>query len=111
MSSTIARSLRSMAFTIAVFAPVHAGASAGVTIVAWGDNTYGQATIPAALSGIAAVAAGDAHTVALKDDGTVVAWGSNEWGQITVPAGLAGVKAIAAGGDPSMALKSDRTVV
>ncbi len=67
------------------------------TVVAWGDNFYGQTTVPVGLSGVTAIAAGGWHTVALKNDGTVVAWGRNIAGQRTVPAGLSGVVAIAAG--------------
>jgi len=80
-------------------------------IVAWGDNTYGQTSVPAGLNGVIAIAAGDAHSVALKSDGTVVAWGANDWGQTDVPAGLSGVIAVAAGGAHTVALKSDGTVV
>ncbi|MCX6874714.1 MAG: cadherin-like beta sandwich domain-containing protein [Verrucomicrobia bacterium] len=58
-----------------------------------------------------AIAAGNEHTVALKNDGTVVAWGRNVEGQTTLPGGLSGVTAIVAGGDTSYALKSDGTVV
>jgi hypothetical protein len=66
------------------------------TVVAWGDNVYGQTTVPAGLSGVTAIAAGDG-TVALKSDGTVVVWGNNDYGQTTVPAGVSGATAIAAG--------------
>ena len=68
------------------------------TEVAWGYNGSGQTTVPAGLSGVSAIAAGESHTVALKTDGTVVAWGYNDYGQTTVPAGLSGVIAITAGG-------------
>jgi len=99
------------------------------TVVAWGYNEQGQttgtpSTVPPyiatanpvtlngqILSGVVAIAAGDAHTVALKSNGTVVAWGNNGYGQTTVPAGLSGVVAIAAGGFHTVALKSDGTVV
>jgi alpha-tubulin suppressor-like RCC1 family protein/chitodextrinase len=81
------------------------------TVVAWGDNSYGQTTIPAGLTGVTAIAAGNSHTVALKNDGTVVAWGDNSSGQTTVPAGLTGVTAIAAGNSHTVALKNDGTVV
>ena len=81
------------------------------TVIAWGDNTYGQTTVPAGLSGVVAIAGGWTHTVALKNDGTVVAWGDNTYGQTTVPAGLSGVVAIAAGGYYTVALKNDGTVV
>ena len=65
--------------------------------MAWGNNSEGQATVPAGLSGVIAIAAGDDHSLALKSDGTVVAWGWNTYGQTNVPAGLSGVTAIAAG--------------
>jgi len=81
------------------------------TLAAWGNNVYGQTTIPIGLTGITAIAVGDFHTVALKSNGTVVAWGSNSSGQTNVPAGLTGVIAIAAGQAHTVALKSDGTVV
>ena len=81
------------------------------TLVAWGNNSSGQTTVPVGLSGVTAIAAGFDHTVALKNDGTVVAWGSNNSGQTTVPVGLSGVTNLAAGYYHTMALKSDGTVV
>lgn len=114
------------------------------TVWAWGRNISGQLGNDTAtdqwfpvqvkslggtgfLSGIKAVAAGGAHTVALKMDGTVWAWGNNEWGQlgnnttddqwtpvqVLGPGGvdvLSGVKAIAAGRGHTVALKDDGTV-
>jgi uncharacterized repeat protein (TIGR01451 family) len=71
--------------------------------LAWGDNGGGQlgdgtstdrstpvqvcavaASAPCAslLSGVTAIAAGDAHSLALRSDGTVVAWGDNSSGQL-----------------------------
>ena len=65
------------------------------TVVAWGNNLFGQVTgtpttnFPYSataspvtlggqvLSGVTAIAAGESHTVALKNDGTLVAWGDN----------------------------------
>ena len=73
-------------------------------MVAWGWDDYGQTDVPAGLSGVTAIAAGQYHSLALKSDGTVVAWGDNTYGQTTVPAGLSGVTAIAAGGYHSLAL-------
>jgi hypothetical protein len=81
------------------------------TVVAWGDDFYGQSTVPSKLSGVVTVAAGTAHSLALKADGTVIAWGRNEQGQSTVPMGLNGVVAIAAGYNHSLALKGDGTIV
>ena len=39
----------------------------------------------AAQSGVVAIAAGEAHNVALQSDGSVVAWGYNDFSQTTVP--------------------------
>jgi hypothetical protein len=81
------------------------------TVVAWGDNSLGQSTVPTTLTGAIAIAAGGYHSLALKSDGTVVAWGDDLSGQGTVPTNLTGVIAIAAGGVHSLALKSDGKVV
>ncbi|HEU5397064.1 MAG TPA: immunoglobulin domain-containing protein, partial [Verrucomicrobiae bacterium] len=77
------------------------------TVVAWGNNSQGQTSVPANLSNVVAVAAAWSHTVALKADGTVVSWGD----RTNVPAGLTNVIAVAAGDFYSMALKADGTVV
>jgi YVTN family beta-propeller protein len=80
-------------------------------VVAWGDNSNGQTTVPAGLSDVMTIAAGGYHTVALQSNGTVVVWGNNGSGQTTVPGGLGRVAAIAAGADHTVALQSDGTVV
>src|SRR5437870_4466779 len=81
-------------------------------VAAWGDNTYGESTVPA--TGLAptpsALAAGAYHNLALKADGTVAAWGDNGYGQSSVPPGLTNVVSVAAGFWHSMALRSDGTV-
>jgi hypothetical protein len=81
------------------------------TVLAWGDNTYGQTTIPGTVTNVTAIATGNDHCLALKADGTVIAWGRNDAGQTTVPGGLTSVVAIAAGNYHSLAVKSDGTVV
>lgn len=45
------------------------------TVVAWGDDSYGQASPPAGLSGVTAIAAGGFYSLALTADGEVVQWG------------------------------------
>ena len=87
-------------------APPALAATAG-SVVAWGDNTHGQTTIPAGLSGVTAIAAGAIHTVVLKNNGTVVAWGYNAYGQTNVPAGLTQVIAVSAGDAHSLAVKAN----
>jgi hypothetical protein len=87
------------------------------TVVAWGDNGFGQTSVPSGLNNVMAVAAGGNHTLALKADGTVVAWGENtdaegvSAGQSVVPLGLTSVAAIGAGQYHSLAVKKDGTVM
>jgi hypothetical protein len=88
------------------------------SVAGWGDNSLGQLNIPAGLNDATAIAAGLAHNLALRSNGTVVGWGNNVVGEATPPAGLSNVVAIAANGflignipGLSVALKSDGTVV
>ena len=81
------------------------------TVVAWGDNSFGQCNVPSGLTGVTAIYAGGNHNLALKSDGTVVAWGNNDHGQRVVPSGLSGVVGLGGGFSHSLALKSDGTVV
>jgi len=108
------------------------GASGAVKV--WGYNNSGQlglgttttAKSPAAvpgLSGVASLAAGEFHTLAVMADGTVMAWGANKYGQlgdgtltgrktpvaIAMPGGLKAVAA-AAGQYHSVALLENGTV-
>jgi hypothetical protein len=83
--------------------------SAG-NIQAYGDNTYGQRSVPVHNS-IVKVAAKGKHALALSSNGTVIAWGDNSSGEATVPVGLTNVVDIAAGQGWSAALKSDGTLV
>jgi hypothetical protein len=80
-------------------------------VLGWGDNGNGQTTIPAGLGNAVAIAAGYAHSLALRSDGTVLGWGDTNFGQTTIPAGLSSVVAIAGGGYYSLALRSDGTVL
>ena len=85
------------------------------SVVAWGDNDYGQCNVPALPAGLTyvEVAAGDCHTVARRSDGSVVAWGCNGDGQCNVPALPAGLTyvEVAAGGCHTVARRSDGSVV
>ena|GEM_PF-351560 len=100
------------------------------TVQAWGQNDSGQlgsVTSPARnsltplpvanLSGVRALSAGPAHSVALKTDGTVWAWGADWYGAAghltTTPeqiAGLANVTDIVAGGSHTLVRRSDGTL-
>ncbi|NIL42572.1 cell wall anchor protein [Salinispora arenicola] len=107
------------------------------TILAWGENDGGQlgngtmtdSSEPVAVSlpagtAVAAVAAGDRHSLALTSAGTVLAWGRNIEGQlgngsttssstpvaVSLPTGTRAV-AVAAGADHSLALTSAGTIL
>jgi alpha-tubulin suppressor-like RCC1 family protein len=81
------------------------------TVIAWGNNTSNQTSVPSNLSNVIAIAAGAYHGLALQSNGIVVAWGNNGYGQTTVPSTLTNVVAIAAGDEHSLALQSNGTVV
>ena len=80
-------------------------------LMGWGNELAGEATAPAGLSNVIAIAAGYRHNLALQSDGTVYGWGINYAGQATPPAGLSNVVAISAGYFHSLALKLDGKVV
>jgi alpha-tubulin suppressor-like RCC1 family protein len=84
--------------------------------VSWGDDDgspheHGQVTDTPTGTDFVAVAAGDFHSLALKDDGSLVSWGYDHADQVTdTPAGT-GFVAIAGGVDHSLALKDDGSIV
>jgi alpha-tubulin suppressor-like RCC1 family protein len=104
------------------------------TMWAWGDNAYGQLgdgthgdnRFPPVhvknLTEVQAIDGGQAHSLAVKRDGTVWVWGSNAQGQLGIgesgdtyvyPMSLetiSGVEDVAAGAAYSLALKSDGSV-
>lgn len=102
------------------------------SVLAWGNNDYGQlgdgtnvsTSAPVKVRGLGhviAIAAGPGHSLALVDDGTVWAWGDNYHGTLgdgtaedrftpVQASGLTNVKAIAAGTMVSFALKNDSTL-
>jgi alpha-tubulin suppressor-like RCC1 family protein len=80
------------------------------TVFAWGNNMNGQCNVPAGLSGVSKIAAGEFFSAALKSDGSIVVWGANDYFQREVPGGLTGVRDISAGHGHILALKNDGTV-
>ena len=74
------------------------------TVTAWGDNGFGQSSVPPGLTNIIALAARGDHSLALRSDGIVAAWGNNSDGEVLIPADLNNVFAIASGFSSSMAL-------
>lgn len=80
-------------------------------VIAMGNNSDGECTIPPGLSNVVAIAAGGYHSLALRSDQTLATWGSDFYGQATKPPGLSNVIAIAAGTWHSLALRNNRTVL
>src|SRR3990172_6090679 len=104
------------------------------TVLAWGNNDSGQlgddtsgtnrlTPVPVSgLTGVADIASGASHSLAIKKDGTVWTWGNNDSGQIgdgsfgtnrLTPVqvnGLTGFVAVAGGVSHTVALKNDGTV-
>ena len=108
-----ARRFRSVLPTIvALLFTARAGAATtNGHVVVWGTNYCFQPAVPASLTNINAIAAGNCFFLALRSDGTLVGWGDDQNPTLMPPAGLAGVCAIAAGAQHALALKTDGTVV
>jgi alpha-tubulin suppressor-like RCC1 family protein len=81
----------------------------GPYITGWGSRL--PSGMPAGLTDIVELAAGEDHCLALLKDGTVVAWGNDYYGKATVPSDLDTVVAIAAGSTFSLALKENGEVI
>lgn len=79
------------------------------TVLAAGDNMYGQCNV-SGWRGVKQVAAGANHTVALLQDGTVVATGDNSQHQCDV-SGWTDIVAIATAAYDTIGLKADGSVV
>jgi hypothetical protein len=99
---------------VAVGASFTLGVLHNGTMVTWGFNREGQATLPGYMRNIAVkdVEVGSNWAVVLSEDGRVFAWGQNDFGQLNIPANArTGVKAISAYYGHVVALKNDGTVV
>jgi len=81
-------------------------------VTGWGNNNYGQTTIPVDIgTGAASISAGFSHSLALLKDGRVTGWGYNVHGEINIPVGIGtGAAQISAGTLHSLALLKDGSV-
>ena len=74
--------------------------TANGTVIAWGDNSSGQTSVPNGLTNVVQIAAGAAHSMAIKADGTIVTWGS----AASTPSGISNPIQASAGGGHSLVL-------
>ncbi len=92
--------------TLAVTLASSTVAYASGTLIGWG-----AVSSPDNLVNVVSAAAGYAHGLALKDDGSITTWGDNGVGQRSVPAPNSGFIAVAAGLFHSVGLKADGSIV
>ena len=85
------------------------GVKADNTAICWGDNDYGQTTVPTGRFNTVAATFGSAHTCGIKTDNTAICWGNDDYGQATAPADE--FIAVTAGGAHSCGIKTDGTAI
>ena len=77
------------------------------TVVAWGNNAYGQTNLPAGLDNTVISVAGSYYeSAALKGNGTVLIWGLTN---SLIPTGLTTAVAVSVGSTHALALRADGT--
>jgi hypothetical protein len=80
------------------------------TVQCWGNNEYGESTVPADLGTVKAVSAGGFHTCTIRSDDTPQCWGFNGFGQMNLPVDLGTIKGVSAGFVHTCAIRSDDTL-
>jgi alpha-tubulin suppressor-like RCC1 family protein len=80
------------------------------SVVAWGENTSGQGSVPTGLKEPIAIACGRAFTAALQRDGAVKVWGDGYVHDVPLEA-QSGVTAIAAGPREIFAVRTNGSVI
>jgi hypothetical protein len=78
--------------------------TANRTVIAWGDNSSGQCSVPSVLNGVVQIAAGKNHSIAVKADGAIVRWGNTSSGMGSIPSGITYPIQAVGGGAHSMVL-------
>ena len=77
------------------------------TVYSWGNNYWGQTSVPNIGSIVVQISTGDNHSVALLSNGSIVAWGDNTSGQCDIPATLTDAIQIAAGSNYTAVLRAN----
>lgn len=84
----------------------------GGRVYGWGANTVGQLNFPLmSQKDVVAVAAGYAHVLALKSNGSVLGWGENLYKQATIPKSIKGIVSVAGGAYHSLAVTNKGKVL
>jgi hypothetical protein len=99
---------------VAVGASFTLGVLHNGTLVTWGFNRAGQASLPRwmATKLVDQVETGSNYAIALGTDGRVYGWGANDFGQMTIPTqALSGVRSISASLGHVMAIKTNGDLV
>jgi len=98
--------------TVALTTGYARGQTSG-SLVQWGNTAVGQANnAPPSVGPYITIAAGAAHSLALRADGSLVQWGATSAGQTAnAPAASERFIAIAAGDNHNLALRADGSLV
>ena len=110
---TNSASLIGLSNEVAIAAEANDGVALNIQgrVTVWGDDTFGQTEVPANLTHVSSIAAGDDAFALALQDGIVIGWGDDSSGQLNTPAGLSNVVEIAAGASHGLALQNNGTVV
>jgi alpha-tubulin suppressor-like RCC1 family protein len=65
-------------------------------VVAWGNNSNGQAVAPVTAVDIKFISAGNKFSIALTNSGKVIGWGDNSFNQLNIPAEYTDIYTVAA---------------
>jgi len=81
-------------------------------VVAWGDNTAGQTSLPSGLSNVTDIVAGGLLNAVRKSDGTITLWGGSGFCDLTnSPSDLTNIAAISVSDTHVLAVRSNGTVL
>ena len=84
------------------------------TIIAWGDNTYGQLFTPGNLSNVKSISSAYRHNIVLRNDGTIDTWGIAFNTLCCIyghePEGIRNVTGILANGQQNLILENNETI-
>ncbi len=80
------------------------------SIVAWGDNYYGQCTVPLPNSDYKVISTRHVHCLSLRANGSAEGWGYNWYGQCDPPDPNEGFLDVTAGAYHSVVLLADGSV-